>query len=115
MTPQIRCCWIGAGSHHPDPAAVRTDPGRTVGQPPFVFLKAVIADLETAGAVPAEGQLAPATMAGKALLSSASFGVGGSGVGHGGMVREGGASLAGLLAAPSGRASNRLPGTEKRG
>ena len=40
--------------HHANATAVRTDPGRTVADPPDVLLKTIITDLETTGAVPAK-------------------------------------------------------------
>ncbi len=39
---------------HPDAFAIRTDPGGTVADAPFVFLKTGIAYLETAGTTPTE-------------------------------------------------------------
>ena len=40
--------------HHSDSSAVRTDPGGTVGHTPFIFLKALGADLKTAWTIPTE-------------------------------------------------------------
>jgi hypothetical protein len=50
-------------SHHPDPAAIRADPGRAIADGPHVFLETIIADLEATGTVPAKGQFPPAAMA----------------------------------------------------
>ncbi len=46
-----------------NPFAVRADPGRPVADPPFIFLKALHADLESARTVPAEGFFLFAAMA----------------------------------------------------
>lgn len=40
--------------HHADALAVRTDPGRAIGNSPFVFLKTFLTDLETTWATPAK-------------------------------------------------------------
>ena len=48
---------------HADPAAVRTDPGGTVADAPEIFAKALLADLEAAGAVKTIGQLLLAAVA----------------------------------------------------
>ena len=68
--------------HHPDPAAIGADPGWAVAQAPFVFLEALFANLKAAGAVPAEGELLLATMADKAFLSPAAFGIWDAFAGH---------------------------------
>ncbi len=48
--------------HHPDPPAVRTDPGRAIAEPPEILLVTLVADLKTAGAIPAERQHLPAAV-----------------------------------------------------
>ena len=41
-------------SHHADPFAIRTDPGRAVTDPPLIFFKTFFADHKAAGTTPAE-------------------------------------------------------------
>ena len=53
------------------PLAVRADPGGAVAHAPLVLLEAFRADLEAAGAVPAEGLLLFAAMAAKFLPAPA--------------------------------------------
>ena len=53
------------------PLAVRADPGGAVAHAPLVFLEAFRADLEAAGAVPAEGFLLFAAVAAKLLPAPA--------------------------------------------
>ena len=53
------------------PFAVRADPGGAVAHAPFVLLKAFRADLEAAGAVPAEGLFLFAAVAAKLLPAAA--------------------------------------------
>jgi hypothetical protein len=49
--------------HHADAAAVRTDPGRAVADPPDILFKARVTDLEATRAIPAERQDLSATVA----------------------------------------------------
>ena len=55
------------------PLAVRADPGGAVAHAPLVLLEALRADLEAAGAVPAEGLLLFAAVAAKLLPAPAAF------------------------------------------
>lgn len=56
-------------SHHADPPAVGTNPGRPVADSPEILLETRIANLEAARAVPAEWQNLPATVTLKILLA----------------------------------------------
>ena len=53
------------------PLAVRADPGGAVAHAPLVLLEAFRADLEAAGAVPAEGLVLVAAVAAKFLPAAA--------------------------------------------
>ena len=55
------------------PFAVRADPGGAVAHAPLVLLEAFRADLEAAGAVPAEGLFLFAAVAAKLLPATAAF------------------------------------------
>ena len=53
MTQQIRRYQ---SSHHSNPAAVRTYPGRTITKTPAILFKTLITYLESAGTIPAKRQ-----------------------------------------------------------
>lgn len=57
-------------SHHPDPAAIRTYPGRAITDSPHIFSKTRVTNLKTTGAIPAEGHHFLAAMALKAFSGS---------------------------------------------
>ncbi len=57
--------------HHPDPAAVRTDPRGAIGYPPLVLLKTGVAYLESTGTTPAKWLFLAATVALELLLLTA--------------------------------------------
>ena len=66
----------GAGClGHSHPAAIGTHPGGAVGDPPLIFLEAGIADLKTAGAVPAKRQFFPAAVAFELFFPPAALGI----------------------------------------
>ena len=49
-------------SHHADAAAIGTNPSRAIADPPAIFFKTFITDLETAGTVPTERQFLAAAV-----------------------------------------------------
>jgi hypothetical protein len=61
--------------HHSDSAAIRTDPGWTIADSPFVFFKTFRADLEAARTVPAKWQFSTAAMAFKILCPAPPSGI----------------------------------------
>jgi len=54
------------------PLTIRADPGRTVAHAPFIFLKAIGADLKAAGTAPAKGLFLFAAVATEFFFSAAS-------------------------------------------
>ena len=62
-------------SHHANPTAVRTNPGRPIAEPPFIFLKAAVANLKPAKTIPTERQLFITAVANKIFLPPSTLGV----------------------------------------
>jgi hypothetical protein len=54
FTDLLEGVGVAKNSHHPDPLAIGTDPGRPIAETPLVLFKTFFADHKTAGTAPAE-------------------------------------------------------------
>ena len=61
---------INGRLHHSNSATVRTNPGGSIGNPPFVFGKTAVADLKTAGTAPTERHFLLAAVALKLFIAA---------------------------------------------